>query len=203
MDPARELAQLGQRVVEVLARRRELVARGRRIGGDPGVDEPQLEGEGDEPLLRAVVEVALEALALGVADLDEPRPRRGELVAGVGVRERLGHEVGEVRQPPAGVRRQALRLAGRGGERPPQRTGDGDRGGHGRAEPERPQPVGERTVGVLVAVDPCDAARAVDAGDDGVAVEVGRGAEGDAVGPGLRVGRDDGRAVVRARSAGG
>jgi len=35
------------------------------------VDHPQLWGEGDEPLLRAVVEVALEPLPLGVARRDD------------------------------------------------------------------------------------------------------------------------------------
>ena len=37
------------------------------------------DGERDQPLLRAVVQVALEPPPLGVADLDDPRARRGQL----------------------------------------------------------------------------------------------------------------------------
>ena len=37
-------------------------------------DQPQQDRERDEPLLGAVVEVALELAARGVARLDDPRP---------------------------------------------------------------------------------------------------------------------------------
>ena len=76
VDAARELAQLLERVGELVARgRRELL----RLGGvapDVGAEHPQLERERDEPLLGAVVQVALEPAALGVAGRDDALARR-------------------------------------------------------------------------------------------------------------------------------
>ena len=57
-------------------------------GGDPVGDDPQDDAEADEPLLGAVVEVALELAAGGVAGLDDPgaaRPQIGEPRAQVGL----------------------------------------------------------------------------------------------------------------------
>ena len=54
--------------------------RGRRRAPTSRAQEPQREREHHEPLLRAVVEVALEPPALGVAGLDGPRPRRAQLL---------------------------------------------------------------------------------------------------------------------------
>src|SRR6266513_2919985 len=64
MDAARELAQLRERLRELLLRLRE----------------PQGEREGDEPLLRAVVEVALEPAAFRVRRLDDARARLADLM---------------------------------------------------------------------------------------------------------------------------
>ena len=74
MDPARDVAQL-------LERRRDLAARLLEPRARVGVvvqlalEQAQLERQRHEPLLRAVVEVALEALALLLAGLDHPRAR--------------------------------------------------------------------------------------------------------------------------------
>ena len=38
--------------------------------------QPDVVGEGQEPLLRAVVQVSFEPASFGVAGLDYPRPRR-------------------------------------------------------------------------------------------------------------------------------
>ena len=78
MDPARELAQLGERHRELLARVGHELLRRRRVLVDLVLDQPQLHRQRDEPLLRAVVEVALEPPPLVVAGGDdplEPRPR--------------------------------------------------------------------------------------------------------------------------------
>ena len=73
MDAAGELAQLVQRCGELVARLgRELLALG-RVAADRALGSTQLQRDGDEALLRAVVEVALEPPALGVAGLDDPR----------------------------------------------------------------------------------------------------------------------------------
>ena len=67
-------AQLGDRVLEVAL---DLVDHRQRVGGivlDRVLGETQLDGEGDEMLLGAVVEVALELAPLGVAGRDDARP---------------------------------------------------------------------------------------------------------------------------------
>src|SRR5438874_1790232 len=52
----------------------------RRIGRQPRLREPQRERERDQPLLRAVVQVALEPAALGRLGLDDARSRTPELL---------------------------------------------------------------------------------------------------------------------------
>ena len=54
-------------------------ARSRRIVGQPLLQQAELERERDEPLLCAVVQVALESLPLLLAGLDDPRARAPEL----------------------------------------------------------------------------------------------------------------------------
>ena len=74
MQARRELAQLLQRRRQLLLRRGEqarLVGVGREVHGE----EPELDRERDEPLLGAVVQVALEPPALGVAGADDARAR--------------------------------------------------------------------------------------------------------------------------------
>ena len=63
--------------------RRRAPASARSRAGTSGCFEPReakRERERDEPLLRAVVEVALEPPPLGVARLDDARPRRAQLL---------------------------------------------------------------------------------------------------------------------------
>ena len=90
------------------------LASGRRV--QPRPREPQLERDGDEPLLGAVVEVALEPAALLVAGLDEPRARRDEVGAGLGAGDRERGELAERAEPVLGVRRGA---GSRSRSRPP------------------------------------------------------------------------------------
>ena len=76
VDAARQLAQLLQRVRELVARRgRELLGL-LGVAPDVGADHPQLQRQRDEPLLGPVVQVALEPAALGVAGGDDPLARR-------------------------------------------------------------------------------------------------------------------------------
>ena len=60
---------------ELVGRVGEDLLRDAGIGAELRLREPQCERERDEPLLRAVVQVALEPPALGVGGLDEPRAR--------------------------------------------------------------------------------------------------------------------------------
>ena len=65
MKPARELAQLLERELQLLAERRKDCSCGRGILLQAFLGDPQLHGEGDEALLGAVVEIALEPPPLG------------------------------------------------------------------------------------------------------------------------------------------
>ena len=90
---------------------------------EPGVEraagDAQLERERDDVLLRALVQLALEAAAELVAGLDEPAAGGGELGAGVGVDERLGQQPGEAHEPLLAARRQQLLLRGGDDQRAP------------------------------------------------------------------------------------
>ena len=79
MDAARELAQLLERLRELVARRRRQPLRRAGSVADAAVDHPELQRHRDEPLLRAVVEVALQPPAFGVAGGDDALARRPEL----------------------------------------------------------------------------------------------------------------------------
>ena len=91
----------------------------------------QLERDRDEALLRAVVEVALQPAALLVAGLDEARARGDQVRARLGAGDRQRHELAERAEPVLGLRRQRVLAGDR--DRAPQRAGDDDRRGRGRA----------------------------------------------------------------------
>ena len=76
MDAGGEVAQLADRRLRVGERAVDQLARARRVGLEALARELQLDHQRHEPLLRAVVQVAPEPPALGVARLDEPRARR-------------------------------------------------------------------------------------------------------------------------------
>ena len=80
MDAARQLAQLLDGELGLLARLRDEL-RGRvRIAVDPRLGEPERDGHGDEPLLRAVVQIALDPAPLGVGGGDDPLARGAQIV---------------------------------------------------------------------------------------------------------------------------
>jgi hypothetical protein len=80
VDPARKLAQLGGRSRQLDDR---LVQRRQRDIGLPvhqaRARDLKHEPEVDEPLLRAVVQIALDPPALGIRRRDDARPRRAQL----------------------------------------------------------------------------------------------------------------------------
>ena len=81
MQAAVWLAQLLHREVELgPGAVPEQRAGGVRVGGQVALDHAELDRERDEPLLRAVVEVALQAPALVDPRLEDP-PARGALLA--------------------------------------------------------------------------------------------------------------------------
>ena len=77
MDAAREVAQLLERGARLRLRLvDELQRHAVGVVAQALAGHAELEAEGDEALLRAVVQVALDAAALGVGGGDDPAPVR-------------------------------------------------------------------------------------------------------------------------------
>ena len=146
MQAARDLAQLGERRGQLLADARDRGVRRRRVLVDQAVGDPQPDRERDEPLLRAVVEVALEPLPLGVAGGDDARPRRRELLARLGVGERLGDELGERGDAVLRPGRERVRADARDDDRAPQLAVEHDRRADAGGDAELLQALRERPV---------------------------------------------------------
>ena len=75
MDPARELAELFERLRKLVRGLAEETIRLLGVVLDARLREAEHERERDEPLLGAVMEVALEAAPLDVAGLDQAGAR--------------------------------------------------------------------------------------------------------------------------------
>jgi hypothetical protein len=76
VDAAGQFAQLGQRLLRLLAGRLDQRL---QLGIDPGqaaARHAERQGQRDQPLLRPVVQVALEPAAFGVPGLHDPGPGR-------------------------------------------------------------------------------------------------------------------------------
>ena len=107
MQAAGDLAQLLQARAELLQRLVE------QAGGDVGLElelgarDAQLEGDADQVLLGAVVQVALEAAALLVARLDQPRAAGDQVRARLRARDGQRDELAERAEPVLGVVRGA------------------------------------------------------------------------------------------------
>ena len=71
VDAAGQLAQLGQGQRELVARGGHQLLGVARVVPDPALDQRQLQGQRDQALLRAVVQVALDAAPLGVGRGDD------------------------------------------------------------------------------------------------------------------------------------
>ena len=79
VNPARYLAQLPERGRDLAPRLRQPQA-GVSVGSQLLLEQAQLEREGDQPLLGAVVQVALQSLPLLLSGLDDPRTRSPQLL---------------------------------------------------------------------------------------------------------------------------
>ena len=88
MDAARQLAQLLDRELGLLAGLGDQLGRARRIALELRLGEPEREGHGDETLLGAVVEIALDPPALGVGGVDDALPRVAQVVHALAQRAR-------------------------------------------------------------------------------------------------------------------
>ena len=95
MDAARQLAQLGGRLGESLHGGVQELRRPDGIRVDLRARHPQLQAELHEPLLRPVVEVALELAARLVRRLHDPRARGAHLGLGLLAVGDVAHVPGE------------------------------------------------------------------------------------------------------------
>jgi hypothetical protein len=80
MDAARQLAQLLDGGLRLLARLRDELGCGLRIGLEPLLGEAERDGHRDHPLLRTVVQVALDPPPLGVGRREDALARAAQVV---------------------------------------------------------------------------------------------------------------------------
>ena len=74
MDAPRQIAKLGERLRQLLLCGREQAGSGLGVVAHSRLREMEGDRERDQPLLCAVVEVALDSLASSVRRLDDPHP---------------------------------------------------------------------------------------------------------------------------------
>ena len=130
MEPGREKAKLGQRLARVALRGREQLAD--RVVGHLAPRDADREHERDEPLLRAVVQVALEPAPLLVGGGDETRARDHQLLARLGARDGEREQRREGREPVLDVVVERLVRARRDDHRAPRLVREQHRRGRGR-----------------------------------------------------------------------
>jgi hypothetical protein len=80
VDPAGELAQLLDGELRLLARPGDELGCGRRVFAHLRLGHPERDRDRDHPLLRAVVQIALDPAALGVGRRDDPLAGRAQVV---------------------------------------------------------------------------------------------------------------------------
>jgi hypothetical protein len=124
VQPGRDAVQFRPEFVEVGRHRR--------------LRRAQLQRQRDQPLLGAVVQVALDAAPGLVGGGDDAGARGRQLGLRLGVRDRGGDQLGEVGQARLGVGRQRLGSGGADPDQPPQpplhRDRAPDRGAHAKLE---------------------------------------------------------------------
>ena len=143
MDALRQLPRLRDRLVSVLERFVDQLRR-RPVVGQRAARELERDDRVHEPLLGAVVQVALDPAARIVGGLDDPAPRCRELGGALGVRDRGCDQLGELRDARLGVRMDGFRtLEGRDDDSP-DTAGDDDRGGDRGARAQLAQALRQR-----------------------------------------------------------
>ena len=178
MQAAGELAQLGERVLELQRGAAQQLDRDVRVA-QLLLQHPQLDGDRDQPLLRAVVQVALEPPALGDAGLEDADRERVELGARLRALQRQRDELREARQALLGVG--AERVDGRDEHQPPRAPAGHDRRGDGGAEAVGAHQLGGVAADLRVVLDPRGPAGAGDDRRQPVAVgQRHRGADDEA-----------------------
>src|SRR5262245_52509507 len=165
-----------------------------------GLDKPELKRERDESLLRAVVQVSLQPASLAVGRLDDPRARVRELPVRVSVRQRLRHELGEVREPTLGAVWES-RAANCGcDERAPDLPAKLDRCRGRRPVAEVPHAFDKGPPKIVVAVNPLWLARLAYRREDSGSTKAHARADGECKRAALTPRADERHGVVRVES---
>ncbi len=159
MQTASDFAQVFQHIVEAGSQMVQLL----RERGGPSLHGclrgPQVQGEGDQALLRAVVQIALDAAAGGVGGGDDPCPGCSQGGLRLGVGDRGGGQFSEAGQSRLGVGRQRLHAGRSHHHDAPEASLDDDWYTDGRADPVLADGFGNVTRGPGVVVDPGRPAR--------------------------------------------
>ena len=154
VDAAGELAQLVQGAGGLGGQSLELRCQLVSLGRHRRFRQLQFQSEGDQPLLGAVMQIALDALPRLVGGGHDPGARGGQLRLALGVGEGGSDELGEAGQPRLGVGGQRVRACGRYGHHAPQPALDVNRHADGRAQAHHAGEVCGFTRGGAVVVDP-------------------------------------------------
>ena len=80
MDPLSEPSRLVERLLDVAPQLLEEARRRSRVGARQGLRELELDRERDDALLHTFVQLALETAPVEVGRVDEPLPRRAQLL---------------------------------------------------------------------------------------------------------------------------
>ena len=170
------------------------LGRGVRFRLELRLRHAEKEGRRDEPLLGAVVQVALEPPALLVAGPHDPRARRLQVLACLRARDRERDEVAERGEPHFGVGGQRVGAADR--DRTPARAGDDDRRRHRRAVADPQHQLLVLALGRAPVVDPGGQAGFARLSDQRGLLDEQASAERERVDPVAVEARDHGGGVV-------
>ena len=80
VEAAHEVAQLGERLLRFFVRARDELQRAIRVGGEVLLRASEVHAQGDQALLRAVVEVTFDATALGLGAVERGGAARVQLL---------------------------------------------------------------------------------------------------------------------------
>ena len=211
MDAAGDLAQLVQRAGRPGGGPAELRRQLAGPGGTAAWAAAQPQGESDQPLLGAVVQVPLDAPAGGIGGGHDPGPRRRQLRPALRIGDGRGDQLGEPGQARLGLRRKRSSLSWRPRHDAPQLVLDRDRRSDRRADaaPVGEIPSGARDIAVIVRAAPaasrtpaCSRSPAEPSGGrPGRARHAGAGPRGDGRGPAVRLVAEQTSVVGRQQAA--
>jgi len=136
VDAAREIAEFGKSLVKMLSRPLQDAPGPGRVTVQPLVEDREFERGGHQALLRAVVQITLDAPPRGVGGLHQPSPRRRQRLARRGVLDSVRDELVEGGHALLRAHRHRGRIGRRRRQRAPHPPAEQDRPGGRRSDPE-------------------------------------------------------------------